>query len=340
MNICQVVASQGKGGLEKHVHDLSLGLIGSGNQVTVLGPEAFLSALPDSVKKKKINGEWSRYNPFLLFDVLKKLRACECDIIHAHANKATSIVARLNALLPCPTVGSLHNMRRNVRPFYGVDYVVTVSQQLATPFLPEKVRVIYNGTCCPEPKKVELKATLNLPREYPVILAVGRLVEAKGFDILLDAIAQLPLSLLIVGSGPAEGYLNSKIQLLNIGHSCRMLGHRSDIYDLMHSADAVVISSIREGFSYVFSEALLCKSLVLSTDVPVANEVLPGELIVPVNDAQALRERLVSLLVDLPRWRNLMAPAWEFAGKELQLSSMIDKTETLYRQVLEARLRA
>lgn len=105
----------------------------------------------------------------------------------------------------------------------------------------------------------------------------------------------------------------------------------------MRGVDAVVISSRREGFSYVVSEALLCKSLVLSTNVPVANEVLPPELIVPVNDAKALRERLLELVGDQARWRALMAPAWDFAAKELQLASMIDKTEALYRQMLAAR---
>lgn len=72
----------------------------------------------------------------------------------------------------------------------------------------------------------------------------------------------------------------------------RMLGHINQVALMMASAAAVVIPSRREGFSQVFNEAILCNCRVLAMDVPVANEVLPKALIVQVDDALALREKL------------------------------------------------
>lgn len=341
MNICQVVASHGKGGLEKHVQDLSVGLAERGHRVLVIAPLDFLRTLPETLEKQPMHAELSRYNPLLLGHLFFKLRASGCDVIHAQANKATSLVGSVGRFLPQPVVATLHNIKSNLRPFRRADHVITVSRQLMRPFDPAKSTVIYNGTRqAPVAERLNVREVFNLPPDRPVLLAVGRLVEAKGFDILLEAVHGLSLSLLIVGDGPEKEHLEKKIAQLPPQTLCRLTGYRADVADLMHGVDAVVIASRREGFSYVLSEALLCKSLVLSTDVPVANEVLPPELIVPVNDAQALREQLVGLLVDLPRWRSLMAPAWDFADKELQLSSMLDKTEALYRQMLETRLRA
>lgn len=340
MKICQVIASYGEGGLEKHVRELTQQLLASGHEVTVFGDRRFLETLPDGAGAVPVRTDRNRRNPLLLLELLLKLRRCRCDVIHAQANKAASLVASLRRWLPVPTIGTLHNIKRDLRAFRRLDHVATVSRQLARPFPQGQVSVIYNGIDAPRFGRTDLHAVHGLPADLPVLCAVGRLVPAKGFDLLLDAIDGLPVSLLIAGEGPERAALEQRLARLAPATHVRLLGHQENIPSLMASADAVVISSRREGFSYVFNEALLCDVRIVSTDVPVANEVLPPELIVPVGDAAGLRQKLQDLLGNPGRWDELMRAPRAFAREHMTQAAMCAKTVAAYRNLLEPGARA
>lgn len=339
MKICQVIASYGEGGLEKHVRELTQQLLASGHEVTVLGDRRFLATLPGQAAAIPVRFDLNRRNPLLLLALLIKLRQCRCDVVHAQANKAASLVAFLRRWLAAPTIGTLHNMKRDVRAFRKLDRVVTVSRQLARSFPPPRVSVIYNGIDRPEFEHLDLRSLHGLPADLPVLCAVGRLVTAKGFDVLLDAIDGLPVSLVIAGEGPERPALEQRVARLSPVTHVRLLGHQDNIPSLMASADAVIISSRREGFSYVFNEALFCGVKILSTDVPVANEVLPPGLIVPVGEAPALRERLLSLLGDMEGWDELMRAPRQFAREHMTKQAMCTNTLAAYRELLDSRPR-
>lgn len=340
MRICQVIASYGEGGLEKHVRELAQQLLASGHEVTVFGDRRFLETLPDRVAAVPVRFDRNRRNPLLLLELLIRLRACRCDVIHAQANKAASLVAFLRRWLAVPTIGTLHNIKRDLSAFRKLDHVITVSRQLARPFPADRASVIYNGIDAPEPERLDLRAMYGLPADMPVLCAVGRLVTAKGFDLLLDAIDGLPVSLVIAGEGPERRDLEQRVARLSPATRVRLLGHRDDVPSLMASADAVVISSRREGFSYVCNEALLCDAKIVSTDVPVANEVLPPELIVPVGDVAALRTRLQSLLGDTAAWDKLMQAPRQFARAHMTKQAMGANTLAAYHELLKSRARA
>jgi glycosyltransferase involved in cell wall biosynthesis len=337
MKICQVLASRGEGGLEKHVRELSGELQRQGHEVVVLGEESFLQTLPDDLAKTQVNFGLSRHNPVLILQLLYKLRQCKCDVIHAQANKAASLLGTVRRWLPCPVVGTLHNVKRNTRMFLAMDHIITVSRRLTEKFPAGTTTVVYNGIHPPAVAPLDLRDAFPLSPDLPVICAVGRLVKAKGFDVLLEAVDGLPVNLLIVGEGPERQDLERQIGALRPPTRCLLLGHRSDITALLASSDAVVISSRREGFSYVFCEALFCESRVLSTDVPIPNELLPAELIVPISDSAALRARLQSLLQAPENWLTLMREPHRIARESLTISAMGENTVKVYKQALKAR---
>ena len=342
MKICQVVAGFGQGGLEKHVRELTQQLVHAGHEVTVFGDRRFLSTLPTHASTVAVRFHLNRHHPLLLLELLVKLRACDCDIIHAQANKAASMIALLKPWLSCPTLGTLHNIKRDVRAFHKLDHLIAVSQQLAQPFPSDQVSVIYNGIDTPEVASIDLRTAYALPADLPVLCAVGRLVPAKGFDVLLDAIDGMPVSLLIAGEGVERVVLQQRIDRLSPITHARLLGHQTNAAALMASSDGVVIASRREGFSYVCIEALLSGTRILSTDVPVANEILPADLIVPGDNPIALREKLVTLLGDMARWNSLMLAPRQFAQASVSLHNMGERTLALYaalRQLPAGRIR-
>ncbi len=264
----------------------------------------------------------------------RKLRRLDCDIVHAHATKAAFMTGLIKPLLHCPTLATVHNIKRNVSPYLRHDRIIAVSRTLSQAFPSDKVEVVYHGIRPPMSQTAELRATFNLPQKYPVLLAVGRLVNAKGFDILLQAVSGMSVSLLIAGEGPERGVLERLATECQAPTVVRLLGHRTDVASLIANADAVIIPSRREGFSYVFGEALLLRKPVLSSDVPIPNEVLPEKLIIPVGSIPELRNRLSALLEDMDNWQQDMITAFDYAERQLTLQAMTEHTLAVYKQLM------
>ena len=77
------------------------------------------------------------------------------------------------------------------------------------------------------------------------VLAVGRLVEKKGFDVLLDAIAELPgVTLRIIGDGPLHAQLQQQAERLGI--DVELLGSRApaEVRDVLEAADLLAMPCV------------------------------------------------------------------------------------------------
>ena len=338
MKICQVVASDAHGGLEKHVCELSNALAKE-TDVTVIAPQGLADRLAPGVRFIPLNLKGGRNNPFVLARLALTLRSCRFDIVHAQANKATAMLGRIRAWVPGVKIGTLHNQKGNTRMFARLDHAVAVSQGVAA-LLPQSVphTVIYNGLRW-QPQagmysREQICQTFGFAPSRPLLLAVGRLVAAKGFDVLVEACAPLSINLLIVGDGPERAHLESRARQSDHAH-IRLAGHRSDVQALMEAADGVVISSRVEGFSYVFAEAMMLYKPVVSTDVPVANEVLPPEFVVRVDDVEGLRNAIEQAVQDPAGWDAAMHTAYPFAHRHFTLEHMAESTLALYRRLLE-----
>ena len=140
--------------------------------------------------------------------------------------------------------------------------------------------------------------------EIPVILAVGRLHEAKGYDILLDAFSRLirkmPARLLILGEGPEREALALRIERLGLDEQVDMPGFVDNPWSYMRSVSLFVLSSRWEGLGNVLIEALTCGVPVVAADCPHGpREILDGGrygLLVPPEDPRKLADALQASL--------------------------------------------
>jgi len=146
------------------------------------------------------------------------------------------------------------------------------------------------------------------PREPLRLLAVGRLVVKKGFDVLLAAVARLslPFRLQIVGDGPERERLLAAIAAEALGDCVTLCGGRThaDMPDLYANAHVVVVPSVadasgdRDGLPNVVLEALASQRPVVASHIgAISNAVIPGKtgILVPPADVAALAESLLSL---------------------------------------------
>ena len=335
MKICQVIASTGEGGLEKHVRELSSGLVDRGHSVAIVCGHEYASTLPSKLHYACLDFSRSRWNPILRFQLLDTLKRCSCDVIHAHANKATSLVGALRKHLDAPLVGTLHGLKNDTRAFARMDHVIAVSHKAAQRLSAVHHSVVYNGIRCTPPQPIDLRALHALPPGLPVLCALGRLAPVKGFDMLLEAIDGLALCLLIAGEGDERATLEKRIATLSPPTICKLIGYQPDPVSLIAASDGVVISSHREGFPYVLVEALVNRVPVISTDVSDVREFLHGSMVVPVNSPQALRATLRSFLDAPEQGRALLLPAFDLARQRLTIDAMIDQTLAIYAQARE-----
>ncbi len=332
-NIAQVVASTGNGGLERHACDLASGLVAQGHQVSFLTTSAVAPRVPKGVRPVILSLDGNRRNPLVLLELIRTLRAGKFDIIHAQGSKAAQMLALILPFLPnaCATVGTLHNQKKNVRAFRKLDWAIGVSKALSKDIGSDRVTTIYHGL--PSFREVNPHEDLT-SQGHPHFLAIGRLVEAKGFDRLIEAWASIDANLYIIGEGPLKGELEDMIRTHALADRVKLLGRSEHVPNYLKAADGVIVSSRREGFSYVVAEALLCNCPVLSTDVPVANEVLDPDLILS-HDINVMREQIVRWIADIDAWKAKCESAFETASQEFTFDHMITKTVDLYRTLLK-----
>jgi glycosyltransferase involved in cell wall biosynthesis len=143
------------------------------------------------------------------------------------------------------------------------------------------------------------------PSEELRLLSVGRLVEKKGFHVLLDAAARLdfPFRLRIVGDGPECERLSEMIETLGLTSRVTLEGAltHAELPEAYAATDAVVVPSVqdssgdRDGLPNVVLEAMACARAVVASDISaIGCAVADGEtgLLVPPGDASALASAL------------------------------------------------
>lgn len=335
MKITLVMAGDEEGGLEKHVVELANGLTALGQHVSLIAHEKYRDRV-SSVDFVAVDLSKSRRNPFVLWQLYKAIQGTSPDVIHVHANKAVSMVAPLLKWLKIPAVATLHNLKKSLGSFEQFDRVIAVSRRVASQFTnQQRVRVVHNGIKPPALNASILFPTEHIPHfQLPQCLAVGRLVPAKGFDLLIEAWQGIEGHLSIAGDGPQFDLLQTKINELGLSERISLLGHRTDIIELMAKSDCFIISSRNEGGPYTLSEALLMRCPVLSTDVGMVAEILPSVYVCPPDDVKVLHELIRKYINQLGSVKQDFESIYKLAQEQLTLQAMIQQTLAVYREVM------
>lgn len=179
------------------------------------------------------------------------------------------------------------------------------------------------------------------PADPPVIVAMGRLVPQKGFDMLLDAFASLAgrhpsWSLEIWGEGPERAALERRSDALGLGDRVAFPGRTQAPYDELRRASFFVMSSRREGFPTVLGEAMACGTAVVSFDCPSGPRELIRDgvdgLLIPPNDVDGLAAGIERLISHPNLVGDLSSRAPEVIDR-YSLSSVLNMWDALFAEV-------
>jgi colanic acid/amylovoran biosynthesis glycosyltransferase len=183
------------------------------------------------------------------------------------------------------------------------------------------------------------------------ILAVGSLIEKKGHEYLIDACALLAERGLsfecdIVGCGPLQGMLQTRIDRHGLHDTVRLLGalEQARVLELYQSANVFALPCVvaqggdRDGIPVALMEAMACELPVITTPVAGIPElVLDGEtgLFVEERGALSLANALERLITDENMRRQLGRQARQRILEGFQIQHNTAKLAGLFREVVE-----
>lgn len=170
---------------------------------------------------------------------------------------------------------------------------------------------------------------LGLRPEGPLLLSVGNLVEGKGFQIVLEAMAGLSrrdVRLAVAGHGPLRAALEASAARLGLADQVTFLGAlpNRELPEWFRAADVFVLATAREGWPNVVTEAQACGAPTVATRVSGIPEIVTDPslgLLVGERTPEAFRRALEEALA-FPWDREHIARAgggrtWDAVSEEL-----------------------
>lgn len=269
-----------------------------------------------------------KYDPRLLRVLRGVIRSGSYEVVHAHLFPCLVYAALASLLERGPAYvyseHSIWNRRRGVPLLKNLDRalyrryhrILPVSEAVSKalrawiPELDGRIRVVPNMVSSEQfafspQEKQEARRQLGLQENERVLLYAGRLVPAKGPDVLARALCQLegqlgqPLRVLFAGEGPLKGEVRRACLSLPPNLKVDLLGNRGDIPLLLSIADAAALPSRWEGLPMFLLEAMASGTAILATAVGGIPEVIEhqasGWLVEP-GDPGALAQGLAGLI--------------------------------------------
>ncbi len=301
--------------------------------------------------------------------VAQAIRQHRPQIIHSHLSKA-GLIAR-SAAIATSSAARIHTFHGTVfggyfgdrssaaivraEQFLGArtDRVIALSERQRDELVEhriastERIRIVPLGLDVARfglLDRATARERLGEPREAFLVVAIGRLVPIKRIDRLIRAFAILAgtlanARLAIVGDGAERPALEALVVELGLAGRVRFAGWQADSPAWYAAADAVALTSDREGTPLALIEAAAAGRPAVAGDVGgVADVVLDGltGFVVPADDETAFADRLGRLAVDPDLRRRLGEAAPEraraYAGERL-----VDDLDRLYRELLAER---
>lgn len=319
-----LVLGSSVGGIGAHVASLVSGFGARGVRVSVIGPAA-------TDRRFDFTGRGARFVPLEIpaspqpADVRaagtlrRTLRELRPDMVHAHGLRA-GLVAALSRPAGTPLVVTWHNLLlagglrgqvlARLERYVARAATVTLG---ASSDLVARARdlgatdarlgpVAAPPLAPPARPAAAVHAEFGLSADTPIVLSVGRLHPQKGFHTLVSAATRwrdghtVP-AVLIAGTGPA--YLDLAAQISLTHAPVLLLGHRTDVADLLGAADVAVVSSVWEARQLFAQEALRAGVPLVATAVGGLPELVgDAAVLVPPDDVDALGEAVAGLLAD------------------------------------------
>lgn len=350
-----------RGGVEQHIHEVVHGLEGveftvltssrkrrgtiehDGSVHVIRAPEY---ARPSSTA---VTPSWVKY-----------FRQRTWDLVHFHAPNPFGELAFLASRSTRPLVVTYHSDivgRKKMLPFF-----LPFQQR----FLSRACRVVVSN-----PRLLETSPSLSAHRSRavvvpfgvdveswsqppagaaalkkkhpgPLVVFLGRLAYYKGVEVLVEAMASIEATLLVVGGGPKRLELEQMAKELGVAAKVFFVGEIEDQQRaaFYHAADVFVLPATAraETFGIAMLEAMACATPVVSTEVGTGTSWLnesgvTGRVVAP-GDSRALAVAIGEILADEPLRAQMGRAALRRVKENFSKQQMLGSLRAVYESVI------
>jgi len=369
LKILQISSAQTLGGGERHLSDLTHGLIDRGHEVFVaLRPHTALTDELGRVSKESITTLPLRNSLDVnsARQLARLVRRNDIQIVHAHMARDYPLAAyaarrnpKARLILTRHVLFPLNRLHRIT--LAKASRIIAVSQAVASQLrtnqvaAAEKITVVLNGINARRfalaRKQFDRQAFLQrwkLPEQCMLVGTVGELTPLKGQQDFLRAAAQIAkqvpsCNFVIAGidhspDGRNEAQIERLIDELELREKVRRVKWLDDLAQLYCAFDVFVSASHTESFGLVIVEAMASRTAVVATATEGALEIIrAGEtgLLTAIGDPNELAAEIQLLLKDKTTRLRLAEAAQQDVAEKFSVERMVEETEKIYQVSLQ-----
>ena len=174
----------------------------------------------------------------------------------------------------------------------------------------------------------------------PLIIAAGRLAEAKNYPLLIDAFAlvrqRIPARLAILGQGELEPAIRQQIDRQGLSSAVALLGFHANPWKFIARAGVFALTSRYEGFGNVLIEAMACGVPVVATASPGTRDIITSGVdgvLVDAHTPPAVADALIRVLSDAAYLDRLRSGA-AMSAEKFGLPAAIARYDAVLREVV------
>lgn len=285
------------------------------------------------------------------------------NVVHAHGQDAWILASAVRRLTPVPLALTRHVLeepaatwRQSLRRRCALaaarrgDALVAPSSSTAEQLAQlaglcvSRIHVIPNGVDLDRferPRsaaaRTDIRRRLGVAQHEQVVLVPAVLRDGKGHDVLLDALPLIEAScpaarVVFAGGGEREKALRERTR----GSKVIMLGHRTDMPELLAACDVVALPSLSEALPTALIEAAAARRPVVATRVGGTPDVVEHGvtgLLVPPGDPHALASAIVAVLAD-PATAHAFGEAGRVVARcRFSVDAHVDRTLDLWSRL-------
>lgn len=353
MKILQVITSLNIGGAEHLFVQLVEKLRQKGHEVDACifnGVDTPLMGRLEQVGCRIFKLGHGYYNPYYVYELSRIMKYY--DIVHSHNSSPQLFAAFAKGNKKCRLVTTEHNTdnrKRHVslgifleRWMYAkYDKVICISKQTEKnlyDYLGKQWHQTYGkGRLVTIENGIDMRrfheAKPTIRKDSPfVVVMVAAFRPQKDHSTLLRAMPLLSddYKLWLVGDGETRSFIEEEIKRLGLEEKVRLFGNRSDVPEMLKSADVVVLSSNWEGFGLAAVEGMAAGRPVIASDVDGLRQIVEGYgMIFPKGNEFVLAQIIQELCTNRELYQQTVQRCFKRA-EMYDIQMMIDRYEKVY----------
>ncbi len=332
--------TKGFGGAERYYIDLTTALAERGHDVLAIShsgsiSEKILNKI-SGVNQRSVSvlGKW---DPFIARKVLDIVADNGAALIQAHLARGAFIAGKVTHKLNIPLLVHTHNFV-NLKYYKNVDKFIPCTKAqyqylIDNGITADKIRLIQNFSAF---NPVD---NISCNRSIKKIVAHGRFVHKKGFDLLIKSFANIQnndMALFIAGDGPERASTIRLASRLNLQDRVHFPGWQNDIRRFLLQGDLFILPSRDEPFGIALLEAMSCGIPVVSTKCHGPIEILDESVayLCEIDSVASLTQAIKTAVADPQGRLSKAQAALALFQEHYAIDKAVIEFEALYTQAL------